>query len=250
MRAAASVNRAVVPAALACIACSLFEGPGDYPPRDAGAADAVVLDGATCPSDMIPASAGGAHFCIDQYEVTVGDYGAFVSATPVSLVQQIPGCAFKQSIASGGSNGGAKHPVSNVDWCDAQGYCTAHGKRLCKSPAGADEWLAACSASGTRSYPYGAHYDASACNGTDAAQNATLDVGASTGCVGGLPNLYDMSGNVAEWVDACDRITGENDSCPTRGGSYLSDMNDLACARIVVANRGQRADGVGFRCCM
>lgn len=47
---------------------------------------------------------------------------------------------------------------------------------------------------------------------------AASAVGSFAACVGGVPGLYDMSGNLGEWGDACAANTGENDYCQVRGG--------------------------------
>ena len=65
-------------------------------------------------------------------------------------------------------------------------------------------------------------------------------------CQGGYPGLFDMSGNAAEWEDACDDFAG----CRVRGGGFSDKKaQDLACAADRVELRMFKADDVGFRCC-
>ena len=79
------------------------------------------------------------------------------------------------------------------------------GWRLCT----AAEWLDACNGGGNTTFPYGNTYTAQRCNGWDftkAAGVTTLATGAATMCVSEQSTttsgdeLYDMSGNVKEWV--------------------------------------------------
>jgi formylglycine-generating enzyme required for sulfatase activity len=97
------------------------------------------------------------------------------------------------------------------------------------------------------------------CNGPpgDASQPKPLgarDTGSYPGCVGGLTGLYDMSGNLQEWVDHCDDY-----SCLTVGGSFANSwVSDLTCGSDEHQSTGvtkdwpNEADGkdIGFRCCL
>ena len=68
-------------------------------------------------------------------------------------------------------------------------------------------------------------------------------------CQGGVTNLFQMSGNVAEWTNSCVGA-GANDNCLVRGGSF-DDVtgNDRTCtAAVPTARTTQRAD-IGLRCC-
>src|SRR5262249_1060179 len=121
--------------------------------------------------------------------------------------------------------GRALYPVACVDWCDAYAYCHSLGKRLCGSfqgqgvPMGSgsnatvDEWYAACSAAGAKSYPYDGPYNGYLCNTLEYNQSGSIRVGDDVNCVGAYGYLWDMSGNVSEWEDACNGATGANDTC-------------------------------------
>jgi len=44
------------------------------------------------------------------------------------------------------------------------------------------------------------------------------------GCEGFYPGLFDLEGNVAEWVDSCDGSSGPNDHCTLAGGSEIDQI--------------------------
>jgi formylglycine-generating enzyme required for sulfatase activity len=155
-------------------------------------------------------------------------------------------------------------PVACVDWCDALSYCEARGARLCAASMGASitlnctnppdcdpipafvasdsEWYAACGGPSMQAYPYGSTYNAAACNTEN---SATTDVGTPT-CVGGYPGIFDMSGNVMEWVDACYAPDG---SCARVGGAYYAGAADVTCHLVNSETWRCQSDTTGFRCC-
>jgi formylglycine-generating enzyme required for sulfatase activity len=122
--------------------------------------------------------------------------------------------------------------------------------------ASESQWYNACSAQGVSLYPYGGTYGPSTCNGFDFGLGATIAVQQTNGnpvvtsCVGGAPNLYQMSGNVREWEDSCDAASGQSDSCRTRGGSYLSTELELTCNDADQQARNFVSADLGFRCCL
>lgn len=232
--------------------------------------------GASCPSGRGPAmvritDARGS-FCIDTTEVTDTQFNAFLAdssrPTPPAL------CSYRTSFG-GTARAADALPVTDVDWCEAWMFCAWAGKRLCGSrsgtpindfgPAndgGVSEWFAACSGSGTRTFPYGATSNPSTCNGCDRA-GACVDggagaplvaVGSLTKCEGGYPGLFDMGGNVAEWEDNCnvDTSTAAQQQCPPRGGDRTVASADLHCVLQQLPrfqHRGDRSPTNGIRCC-
>ncbi|PRQ01278.1 formylglycine-generating enzyme family protein [Enhygromyxa salina] len=155
-------------------------------------------------------------------------------------------------------------PVIGVDWCDAMAYCTWAGKHLCGEIGGApaalndlqnaanNEWYRACSNSGTTTYPYGLIYAGDACNTIDAGFGQRTNVGSLAECEGGFADLFDMSGNVWEWTNACDNdpmLQPNEQECRRRGGSYFSDGPTTRCGIDSVRPRETRNTSVGFRCC-
>jgi hypothetical protein len=70
----------------------------------------------------------------------------------------------------------------------------------------------------------------------------------------GYRHIFDLSGNVAEWENACERdvSTGsQDDACRTRGGSFDDDVESIACAAVPTIPMQRRGSSwkVGFRCC-
>jgi len=219
---------------------------------------------------------------IDETEVTRGQYQAFLDSNPE--VQTESPCTWNESYlpscsplsADGGDDGGAsddsecpqteQHPIVCVDWCDAQAFCRWAGKQLCKgefdAPADAftSSWYSPCSHGDQADFPYGDSYDEKTCFGNDFSEPAPScprPVGELGSCA--TPDgVFDMSGNVAEWVDECRNPGTDNGECKYRGGHYASPASDMACAQTHSEKVVPRMDGttlvgrrpfLGFRCC-
>jgi serine/threonine protein kinase len=125
-------------------------------------------------------------------------------------------------------------PRNNVTFADALSECKKQGKVLCPK----DDWTLACQGGKdhTTRYPYGNAYTEANCN---TAGNAPVAGGSKPACKNAI-GVYDMSGNVAEWVDDA--------AAPgtSAGGSYQSKASS-ACNDFEV--RTQKAQDIGFRCC-
>ena len=176
-------------------------------------------------------------FAIGKYDVTRGQWAAFVADThrPVAM-----GCAWAGP--AGPSLDPQKawnavdfaqddsHPVVCISWGDANDYVqwlsakTGHAYRL---PTEA-EWEYAARAGTTTAFPWGdtpshdkANYGAETCC-SGLAQGA--DQWASTSPVGSFPpngfGLYDMNGNVLQWVQDC---LGDYADKPSDGSAYEAD---------------------------
>ncbi len=224
-------------------------GAGGSTLEDAG--DVEPTCSISCPSDMVRVT--GTCACIDKYEASLEGGIAH------SRVGVVPSVA--------------------VTFKEAADACRAAGKRLCTK----DEWLRACAGSNKCTcdplrpscdcYPFGRGFR-DVCVGpresvTDSPPDAPQPAGSYARCEGGVSGLYDMAGNVREWLDEteCDR-TG-SPSCATIGGSYTSsDFQELTCGGIFAIdsesiglcndpNRFEcsvelfRRTGtdIGFRCC-
>jgi formylglycine-generating enzyme required for sulfatase activity len=209
----------------------------------------------------VQVTTSGAAFCIDATEVTNGEYASFLGAGASPSGSLPDGCGnhdFQPSQGWPAPAGATNEPVTWVDWCDALAYCAWAGESLCGQPGGGGldptsdpatgEWYFACSGQAGNTYPYGASYMSGVCN-DDA--GGPVVVGSRARCVGGYAGLFDMSGNVAEWENACSGDGSGSDTCSVRGGSFASSSvaQQLACGARQLVPRTSTAANIGFRCC-
>lgn len=126
-------------------------------------------------------------FKIDTYEVTNKDYKAFIEAAAYT-----PPISWESGIYPEGKG---DHPVSSVSWYDAHAYCSWSEKRLPTE----EEWEKAARGPNGNIYPWGNEYEAG---------KANLDNEEITKPVGSYDmdkshyGVFDMGGNVSEWVDS------------------------------------------------
>jgi formylglycine-generating enzyme required for sulfatase activity len=282
-RGAASIALALALAGVG-VGCSLLEGErsvdagdldaaADVQVRDASgdvneASDDAGPDGPdaappSCPKDASgPPMVGVKDFCIDSTEVTNEQYEAFRAATQDAGKPLPARCTWNTDLAAQPwINPTQKSRPAGVDFCDAYMYCSWAGKHLCGGPKGAalagsgvsvasqDLWFAACTGGGQTIYPYGNTYDSTLCAGELKKGAGTVDVGTLPQCVGGVNGLYDMSGNVSEWIDSCAGIAA-TDPCIAHGGDFGSPPPELQCDAGKKYPANAKDVFRGFRCCM
>jgi sulfatase modifying factor 1 len=242
------------------------------PPMDA----MVDTDGTGCPDARGgPTLVRVGTFCIDATEVTNSQYAVFWGERRFGQETggQIPACSWNNSYtpeSAGGASWPAaptreSRPVVNVDWCDAYAFCQWAGKRLCgrigqgsltrwqdTTTAAISQWTYACTSGGRLRWPYGNDYDADACNAErpSPSANSLVDVASKPRCRT-ESGVYDLSGNVEEWTDACDAASGPNDACALVGASAFHKFpDDLSCAGSPYPDkRAATYELRGFRCC-
>lgn len=126
-------------------------------------------------------------FYIDRHEVTNAGYLKFVKAKNHRQPEYWQNGAFSSNLDN--------VPVVMVDWHDAKAYCEWDGKRL---PSEA-EWEKAARGLDGRRFPWGNEFDIKKTNALGA-YNGLLPVGTLDD--GKSPyGVYDMAGNVQEWVE-------------------------------------------------
>lgn len=228
---------------------------------------------------LVFVDASGGAFCIDETEVTVGDYAAFEAAAIPP--QTGPHCAWNSTYAPRNDAADCERQHSDptapnnaivcIDWCDARDYCAWAGKRLCGKVGGGasdfsafddasqDEWMHACSAGGTLMFPYGNSYDPVACIGDDfdgvddGPDDHPQGVMDAPSCEGGFSGIFGMSGHTWEWTNVCELDAGDpaQTRCRLRGGSFWDSENKLSCGASDFNHfvRGYANKNHGFRCC-
>lgn len=196
-------------------------------------------------------------FYVDSTEVTVAQYESFLKATNGDVSGQAPECSWNDSFEPSAGDGSPRHPVTHVDFCDATAFCAWADKQLCGKIGGGtlliselpavtkSQWAFACGGSKGQPFPYGTAHEAGQCN-DDSGSGSVADVASFEGCNGFARGVFDMVGNVAEWVAACDASQGSADGCETTGGSYA---DALGCSGSGLKHRDEQLPNVGFRCC-
>ena len=128
-------------------------------------------------------------YFIDRNEITNADYKKFVGATGYRPPKHWNQGSYPEALA--------RHPVTYVSWYDSVEYCRWAGKRLPSE----QEWEKAARGTDGRQYPWGEAFYEDRSNNPQKESKGTEKV--SSYEIGKSPyGLYDMSGNVWEWVDA------------------------------------------------
>jgi len=187
-------------------------------------------------------------FCMDRYEAARADADSVFPGSHDTLGPVKKGVL----------------PWENVDYSTAKAACESKGKRLCN----ASEWSLACGGPNNTAYCYGEEYVAGTCNSIDAYCDSVYN-GCFYDCdycypfhaapTGSFPvcvsfwGVYDLCGNLWEWVDSSYSYTG-TDSFPVapylRGGAYNCSYPGapeymLSCDY----DGGAYRPASGFRCC-
>ena len=208
-----------------------------------------------CPDEMVLIEN---EFCIDKWE------GTLVEITPMGPRPFPPTHQVEDTPVRAVSEPGVV-PQAYISGAQAQRACAMAGKRLCTG----DEWWRACAGTRRTIYPYGTVHHDGWCNeerrkhpmlelyGDDAGpeiwyvapmnnpaineQPGTLSLTGSRRRCKSEAGVYDMVGNVHEWV--------ATPAGTFRGGAYSGKIR-LGCQYVTTAHGFSYHDySTGFRCC-
>jgi len=191
-------------------------------------------------------------FYLGVYEVTQAEYEAVMTGNQHNL-----------SATPSGYVGYDDRPVEQVSHEDIQVFLSILNESEASNlPEGwvyalptEAEWEYACRAGGSTVYGWGNDIYPDAANYSDLYLNQTIDVGQFAPNAWGL---YDMHGNVFEWVsdwydvypsgDATDpEGVAISDNRVIRGGSWYSDATSLGAAQRFIFGPNVRTTVLGFR---
>jgi formylglycine-generating enzyme required for sulfatase activity len=196
-------------------------------------------------------------FWLDRFEVSVADYERCVA---------VGRCEPRPTSEATRRFDRPDYPVSRVSWNDAVAYCSFRGDRL---PTEAEFERAARGVS-ERRYPWGNLFNNWASNHgrfgwdvTDAGDGYAELAPVGSFAAGATPEgIYDLAGNVSEWVSDRYAPTYEGSAARDprgpgvggsnlrviRGGNYAQARFRLRGAARAYAEPGERSAAVGFRC--
>ena len=190
-------------------------------------------------------------YWIDKTEITNSQYALCVADSICTLPTDPT--RFYDTLYS-------NHPVVFLEWKDAVAYCQWAGRRL---PTEA-EWEKAARGTDGRTYPWGEESDCSRANFWDCPEFESTSPVGYYGEKGISPyGLYDMAGNVWEWVwdwydaDYYQESPASDPTGPTsgiyhvwRGGSWNCNQTSARSAGRGNYNPDYWRDLIGFRCAM
>jgi hypothetical protein len=228
---------------------------------------AILRTNARCPAEMALVDD---RVCVDRWEASLVERVPYPGRGSVERPWSpyLPVDGHEQCVRAVSRPGVV--PQAYISGKQAAGACNVSGKRLCAS----DEWEFACRGPSKLQFPYGDQRRAGVCNDDVRPIHPVAEVGQMLGIARGrlwhdgmnqpmtnqLPNtllstgeraectnaygVYDMVGNLHEWVDDPDGTF--------RGGYYMdTTKNGDGCSYRTTAHDFTYHDySTGFRCCM
>lgn len=209
------------------------------------------------------------HFEIDRTEVTIGEFRRFVEATGLKTQAERAGggstyeAGWEQRLgwvwhSPFGKNGADQEPAAHVTYGEAEAFCRWSGKRLPRDA----EWAEAAyterriqppqpwQTGKTYRYPTGdspAGANCLDCGPVATVPQAVTSRGKGHAVVGstrpGVNSLFDMGGNLWEWVDS-----GPGPEKRTRGGSWWYGAGPMQADHVQSKPADTAVIYIGFRC--
>ena len=186
----------------------------------------VFRDCAECPELVVLA---GGRLAMGRYEVTVGEYRAYASATGVGAGGCTGGGSWRDPGYPYGYSPTDRHPVSCVNWDDAQQYVSWLSRSTgatYRLPTDA-EWEGAATGAQPGCYEERTGHEGPCPVGTYGANGA---------------GLSDMLGNLYEWTADC-----REGDCVQRGGAWHGDAEFLRPNPSYWTPANGRSAYLGFR---
>ncbi|NUN16071.1 MAG: SUMF1/EgtB/PvdO family nonheme iron enzyme [Myxococcales bacterium] len=193
--------------------------------------------------------APNAAYSILATEVTVAQFFACITAGICKTDTITPTSDFGPTCNYGRKDAG-NHPINCINYLGAEQVCTFAQGRICTD----QEWLSACAGPQGRAFPYGDQFDLTRCNMQSESSKVegrpleTAPVQSYKMCTGGIEGLWDMSGNVNEWVNGC-----KGNYCKFLGGGYLGNdpvHHFNSCSGVCAGNQKEFSSAtIGVRCC-
>ena len=191
-------------------------------------------------------------YYIDKKEVTQGEYDRFTKATKkgkpfIPVFEDDQSKILKPEL-----------PAIGMSWTDAEAYCRWAGKRL---PTEA-EWEKAGRGEGRRRYPWGDEFGVGRANVDGEEDGFKYLAPPGSFEAGRSPyGVYDMTGNVAEWVadtykeDYYQKAPYQNPPGPEdgqhkviRGGSWRETEHNARLSKRFQAKMWRTDSTIGIRC--
>ena len=133
-------------------------------------------------------------------------------------------------------------PKFNLTWEEAKKTCENAGKRLCTD----DEWTYACQGAPLYKYSYGRDFIKEDCNNLHHDRKLAVS-GGYANCKSDT-GIYDMAGNLWEWVDV-----SKTGARMAKGGSFRDGELSERCKNVLKLFKVQEPylsfDNFGVRCC-
>lgn len=182
-----------------------------------------------------------------------GDRGCFAEFVAANIGQTVDaGSLCSPFVVTTRTPAPADLPVTKVTFCEARAYCAWAGKVLCGAIGGGplangaevsdrekNAWLEACSNDGTDPVISGTCRRGQPSDAGPAPARST--------CEGAFAGVFDLQGNVWEWIDSAVTEEGGEPGAYFLGGSF-SSPSDYRCA-VTGFPITTSSPALGFRCC-